>query len=202
MLLSLLLNEAGQGLPPEAMLGVLRNLALKMLLPMAVGQVLRLPCKKLATQQRAKLSLIGNACILAIIYFALSSAAGDPVFGQSLRRMPLPFAFLAASHLLFLLLAYLGSRLLGLDRENMISVLYAAPQKTLAMGVPLLSTYFAQDPSILAVAMLPLLFYHPWQLLVGGVLRSLIGGPAADGPAADGPAIDDATKRRKQEAKG
>jgi predicted Na+-dependent transporter len=50
--------------------------------------------------------------------------------------------------------------------------LYAAPQKTLAVGVPLVSTYFAASPEILGLALLPLVFYHAWQLLVAGFIRS------------------------------
>ena len=46
------------------------------------------------------------------------------------------------------------------------------PQKTLAVGIPLLSTYFAHDPELLAVAILPLLFYHPWQLMIAGFIKS------------------------------
>ena len=49
---------------------------------------------------------------------------------------------------------------------------YAAPQKTLAVGVPLISTYFASNPEIIGLALLPLVFYHAWQLLVAGVVKS------------------------------
>ena len=55
---------------------------------------------------------------------------------------------------------------------GIVTVLYAAPQKTLAMGAPLLTTYFAGDPETLGLALIPLLFYHPWQLLVAGMLKS------------------------------
>jgi predicted Na+-dependent transporter len=82
-----------------------------------------------------------------------------------------PFAYLAAAHLALLALAYGGARALRLSPQNTISVLYVAPQKTLAAGAPLLSTYFAASPEILGVALLPLLFYHAWQLLVAGVVR-------------------------------
>ena len=70
-------------------------------------------------------------------------------------------------------LAYTGAKLLRFPPENIISILFAAPQKTLAMGVPLLSTFFADSPEILGIALLPLIFYHPWQLLMSGFLPGL-----------------------------
>ncbi len=70
-------------------------------------------------------------------------------------------------------MAVLCARKLRFSGPETISVLYAAPQKTLALGVPLLSAYFADDPAVLGVALLPLLFYHPWQLFIAGILKSL-----------------------------
>ena len=57
------------------------------------------------------------------------------------------------------------------------TAVFVAPQKTLAMGVPLLSTYFAAQPEVLGIAMIPLLFYHPWQLLTAGVAKGFLTLP-------------------------
>jgi predicted Na+-dependent transporter len=83
-----------------------------------------------------------------------------------------PFAYLALAHILILLIAYAGARLLHFSRENTVSVLFVAPQKTLALGVPLITTYFASTPEALGTALLPLVFYHAWQLLVAGLLKN------------------------------
>jgi len=61
---------------------------------------------------------------------------------------------------------------LRFPRENLISAMFAAPQKTLSLGVPLISAYFARSPQTLGLALLPLLLYHPWQLLIAGLLRN------------------------------
>ena len=42
------------------------------------------------------------------------------------------------------------------------------------MGVPLLGIYFARNPEMLGLAVLPILFYHPFQLLVAGVIRGIV----------------------------
>jgi predicted Na+-dependent transporter len=116
--------------------------------------------------------MASNIFILCILFFAFSKTAQNPDFLGNLRSLIGPFGYLAAAHLLLLLIAYGGTRLFHFSRENTISVLYAAPQKTLALGVPLISTYFASTPEILGIALLPLVFYHAWQLLVAGFVKS------------------------------
>ncbi|MQY62918.1 MAG: hypothetical protein GH143_01180, partial [Calditrichaeota bacterium] len=81
--------------------------------------------------------------------------------------------YLALSFFILVFLAYGGAKLWNFPKEHIISVIYAAPQKTLAVGVPLLSTYFAHTPDILGIALLPLLFYHLWQLFISGIIKNL-----------------------------
>ena len=121
---------------------------------------------------KGRLGILSNVLILHIVFFAISKAASNPLFVQNLGRMHLPLLYLAFSQILMVFLAYGGARILRLDRESTITVLFAAPQKTMALGIPLLTTYFAQDPRLLGSALLPLLFYHPWQLLVAGFVKS------------------------------
>ena len=91
---------------------------------------------------------------------------------ESLKSMLFPIFYLAVSHILLLIVIFAGGKMLRFSDQNLVSLLYAAPQKTLAMGVPLLSTFFANNPEILATAILPLIFYHAWQLIVAGFIKS------------------------------
>ena len=87
--------------------------------------------------------------------------------------MIFPFVYLAASHVLLVYITYRGGRLLGFDRQDQISIMYTAPQKTLAMGAPLLTMYFSNNPEILGIVLLPIIFYHSWELLFGGIIKSV-----------------------------
>jgi len=171
LILSVLMREAGRTLPFAQLLGILGNLALQMLLPIAAGQLLRQFFRRFAERHKRRFSVAGNLLVLGIVFFSFAGTAQNPQFMANLRRMLGPFGFLAVAHLVLLALAYLGARALRLSPQSTISALYTAPQKTLAAGAPLLSTYFAATPDILGVALLPLLFYHAWQLLVAGLLR-------------------------------
>ena len=172
LLLSFLLRTTGQALPPEEMVRIFTSLCLKMLLPIVVGQILRQFVRDWVTEHRKKLSVTSNLMILLIVFLSIAKAAANPRFVENLKAMLWPMVLLAVSHVILVFLAYGGARLIRFSRENTISVLFTAPQKTLAMGVPLLSTYFAGNDELLAMAILPLIFYHAWQLVVAGFIRS------------------------------
>ena len=170
LLLSLLLQQSGRALPSDELVRVLSSLALRMLLPVALGQVARAVLREWAQRHGKKIGVFMNAAILAIIWFSFSRPARDPAFAASLLRLWPLFVYLAVSHLLLLGAAWGGGRALRLDKANTYTVLFVAPQKTLAMGAPLLTTYFATMPDLLGVALLPLIMYHLWQLTVAGFL--------------------------------
>ena len=108
LLLSLLLQQSGRALPTDELLRVLTALALKMLLPFALGQVARARLRELAQRLRKAISVFMNASIVVIIWFSFSRPALDPAFAASLVRLWPLFGYLALSHLL-LLGAGLGS---------------------------------------------------------------------------------------------
>ena len=174
LLLTLLLSRSGQALPADEVARIFLSLALKVVLPFAAGQVLRLRLRDFANRHKRHASTIGAILVLGIVYVAFCRAAGSEALWQSLAHLPVPFAYLAGSNVVLMLGAWSAARLLGLSRGDVAAVLFTAPQKTLAMGIPLLSMYFAAQPEVLGIAMLPSLFYHPWQLFTAGLARRFV----------------------------
>ncbi len=174
LLLSLMMQTSSGMLPVEELFGILRKLSLIMLIPIAAGQFLRRWFAAAAEKYKSPLGVISNIFILMILFFAFSKSSGDPSFVGNLRSMIKPYIFLAVSFPVLDAIASAGAKMLGFSVENRITIAFTAPQKTLAMGVPLLSTFFASQPEVLGVALLPLIFYHPWQLLVSGILQERI----------------------------
>jgi len=172
LLLSLLLSGTRAALPLKEILPILQSLVLTMLLPILLGQYLRRRYAAAADRNRKRLSDDSSALILLIVFITISTTAANQGFLGMLLQLAIPFSFLAASHLFFIFVLYKGSRLLNFSREDCICAIYVGPQKTIAMGVPLLSVFFASQPELLALAVVPLLFYHPFQLFVAGILRS------------------------------
>jgi sodium/bile acid cotransporter 7 len=83
-------------------------------------------------------------------------------------------AVVAASLLLFALVLSLSTRaahLLGLSREDRIAAVFCGSKKSMATGVPMAKLMFGADPT-LAVILLPIMIYHPLQLLLCGWLAA------------------------------
>lgn len=170
-LLSLLLSSSGRALPAAQLFSTLQGLAVNMLLPIVLGQLARLWIRNWVTTNRKRLSVASNVLILIIVVFAFARTGANPAFARYAPQLLWPLLYLMASHLVLLALTAGAGRLLRLDRPDRISALFVAPQKTLALGAPLLTIFF-QGQDILGVALLPLVIYHPWQLFVAGVLVS------------------------------
>jgi len=172
LLLSLFLSGAGRGLPPDQLTGTLRNLALNMLVPIVVGQVVRIPVRSFVDRHRKKFGVASNSLILAVVVLAFARTASNPELARYASELPWMFLYLAAAHLALVAMVLVSTKVLHFSVPDRITALFVAPQKTLALGAPLLTIYFGgQD--ILGVALLPLLFYHPFQLLTAGFLKSL-----------------------------
>lgn len=176
LLLSLLLSTSGRALPLEQLLATLRGLALNMLLPIALGQLARFRIADWAARRGKALGVASNVLILVVVAFAFARTAADPEFARYAPQLLWPLAYLAVAHLVLVALVVLGARLLRLERADRVTALFVAPQKTLALGAPLLTIFF-EGQDILGVALLPLVFYHPWQLFVAGVIASRVTIP-------------------------
>lgn len=173
ILLSLLLSSSGRALPASQLLDTLQGLAVNMLLPIVIGQVLRMRMHEWADRNGKRLGVASNALILVIVLIAFARTGANPNFARYAPELVWPLLYLMVSHLVLIGLVLAISALLRLGREDRIAALFVGPMKTLALGAPLLTIFFdGQD--ILGVALLPLVIYHPWQLFVAGIVTSRI----------------------------
>ena len=175
IILSLMVRSSGGSLPLSELASILGGLALKMLLPIAAGQFFRRYIRAWIDSHKKALGVTSNIFVLTILHFAFAKTAANPEIIRRIDELVLPFLYLAASHIILIGAAAGGAKLLKFERADFVTVLFTAPQKTLAMGVPLLSTFFGANSEILGPALLPLIFYHAWQLLVAGFLVRIVG---------------------------
>ena len=173
LLLTLLLRGQGESMAAEDMLRILRALALKVLCPFILGQLCHRPLAAWAGRHRKKLTQASAALILLIVYFAFAGAAASPLLRKLLPELPVAAGYVAVSHVVLLLIIYIGARLMRFDPGDRIAIVFTAPQKTLALGIPLLTAYFAENPGVLGPALVPSLIYHPWQLIVAAIMMQM-----------------------------
>lgn len=169
--LSLVLGTAEHALPFGA---VVLDLLVWLVLPLVVGQLARPLLGRLAAAHKARINVVDRLTILLLVYTSFC----DSVKGGVWSRGAQPLAVSALVSLLLLGTA-LGltwslSRAFGFARPERIAALFCGSKKTLASGVPMARLIFGSHPS-LALILLPIMIYHPLQLVVGGWLAGRLG---------------------------
>lgn len=155
---------------------VVLTLTKLIVLPLLVGQVLRLtPIRGWSDVRKKLLGMVGTCVILFIVFAAFCDAAKSRIWTQQGSSLIL-LAFLGAVGLFVIAsgLVWLFSRLVNLTLADKKAAQFCAVQKTLASGVPMAALIFGQHPG-LGIILLPLLIYHPLQLAVQGWLAARWG---------------------------
>jgi sodium/bile acid cotransporter 7 len=179
-----LMKASGQQQP----LGpVIVEIVTLLLIPLVLGQVLRPPCAAWADRNKKRLGNLSSAIVLFIVYAAFCNSVKQRLWTQHGLNVLLPAA--GGVLLLFglaVLLTEALARALSLQRPDLIAARCCAPQKTLASGVPMAKIIFGAHPG-LGLILLPVLLYHPLQLIVCGALASRWGREASRPNAATKP---------------
>jgi solute carrier family 10 (sodium/bile acid cotransporter), member 7 len=168
---SVLLQARGEG---SALWPMVRELVGLVLLPLLLGQLARLVVGGWADAARLRLNQLNSVLVLFIVYAAFCGSVQSGVWTRHGWR-PAVLAF-AISVVLFgavCTLTVIAARLAGLSAADRIAALFCAPQKTLAAGAPMAKLIFATHPG-LGLILLPVMFYHPLQLLVSGALVNVL----------------------------
>ncbi len=163
--------------------GIVGKLLLTVLLPVLVGQVLRVRFADRIDLHAASLKQASNALLLAILFLVFLDTFSRPldVSGASIALI---LAIVVAARVALLAIAWALSALpgLGFSRADRIAATITGTQKTVVLGLPMISLLFAGHPraGLLAV---PLLVYHLAQLVIDGLLAPLWARGGDDGPA-------------------
>jgi sodium/bile acid cotransporter 7 len=152
---------------------LLSKLALLIIAPLLVGQVVRkwLPEKAAAVSKRTK--SVGNWIIIFIVHaaFARSVASG---FMSEISFYDTVTVVTGTCLLLCVVSAgvWFSSKWIRPSPEERISGFFCASQKSIATGLPMATMIFAAIPESIntAAALIPLMCYHPLQLVLAGFL--------------------------------
>lgn len=164
--LRLVLGTSGHRLPFGS---VVLDLVCWLVLPLLVGQAMRPLLGRFAARHKSAINVADRLTILLLVYTSFCDSVAGGVWHSG--AAPLAISALASLLLLASALAITWSlgRLLGFERADRITALFCGSKKTLASGVPMARLIFGSQPS-LAVILLPIMIYHPLQLVVGGWL--------------------------------
>jgi len=177
--LGLVLGAAGHSLP----LGrVVLDLLLWLVLPLFIGQALRPLLGAFATRHKPRIGVLDRLTILLLVYTSFCDSVKAGVWSAGLT--PLLVSTLSSLALLAIAMLFVSSasRALGFTRPDRITALFCGSKKTLASGVPMARLIFGANPG-LGMILLPIMIYHPIQLVVGGWLAGRFG--ASNGPRSE-----------------
>ena len=148
------------------------KLALRVVLPVMVGQTMRKTMPRLMAYQRSHKKQFRkfqeySLCFIVYTVFCRTFENGkDSAIVDIFAMIAFVFLFL----ILFMALAWLSLGLLFPDHPEMrVMGLFACTHKTVSMGVPVINAIYEDDPA-LGLYTLPLLIWHPMQLVLGSFL--------------------------------
>jgi solute carrier family 10 (sodium/bile acid cotransporter), member 7 len=142
--------------------GAVAQVGMQLLLPFLAGHLLRPWLGAWAERNRKLLSITDRGSILLIVF----SAAVLSGIWQSLPPATLAVLGLVMAGMLASVLATIVStgRALGFDRADEVALLFCGSQKSLVSGVPIANAL--ASGAVLGPLLLPIMLYHPMQLLV------------------------------------
>jgi len=150
---------------------MLQKLSNKVLLPVAVGQVLRTtPVKTFYDKHSTVFKRTQEIVLLSILWNAFCTAISESL-GLGVRHGVALAILLASVHTISLgaLFAFFSAPFLKFSKGEVVAGMFCASQKTLAFGLPLINTIFEGSPNLAAYCA-PIMFIHPLQLIIGSTL--------------------------------
>lgn len=169
ILVELLMRTTGQS---GALGPLLFKIILLTLVPFFVGMWLRPRVKKWVDAHKAWVARLSNAVIVFIVYSAFCDSVAQHIWTQyGVSMTALVLFWVTVLFAVMSGLIGLTCRALKLNREDAIAAYFCSVKKTLALGVPLAMLIFGTR-SDLSLILLPIMFYHPLQLLANGLLAN------------------------------
>lgn len=168
--LGAVIGSTGPGVPVG---DVIIDLVKWLLLPFAVGQVLRRWIGAFVARHKAGISLIDRGTILVLVYTSFcdsmmmgvwSRETGPAVIGVTLLSLVL--------YAVVMFVMWSASRALGLTWPDTIAAMFCGSKKSLATGVPMAQIVFASGGGAMGIILLPIMIYHALQLVLSGALAS------------------------------
>jgi len=148
----------------------LLDLSLMLLLPLVLGQLVRPLLGKFFARHKRYTNLIDKWVILLLVYAAFCNSMVSGLWqSQGNSVLLIAFGGSAALLALILLLTTRSARLLHFNHADRVAAVFCASKKSLAAGVPMAALIFGDHPA-LGLILLPIMIYHPLQLVVCSIM--------------------------------
>ncbi|MEO7414969.1 MAG: bile acid:sodium symporter family protein [Opitutaceae bacterium] len=141
-----------------------------LVLPLAIGQACRPLLGAWVGRHKARISLVDRGTILLLVYTSFCDSFKEGVWSRvTTPQLWLILGIALALFALVMGLIGLAADALKFSREDRIAAMFCGSKKTLASGVPMVKLIFGAHPA-LGLILLPIMIYHPLQLVICGFL--------------------------------
>lgn len=185
---------------------VVFKLSLRVVLPIFVGQVLQYKSPtvvEFVKTRKARFKMFQEWALVYIVYCVFcntfDSNSIDAGIGDVMLMVAIQFVMLCG----IMTLAWFSLNMVfGKTPTLVVMGLYGCSHKTVAMGIPMINAIYEEDPK-LGLYALPLLVWHPMQLVIGTFLaprlKSWVEGKVDGGGDEDDTEMQTEFKETKSE---
>ncbi|MEU7816484.1 bile acid:sodium symporter family protein [Pseudonocardia sp. NPDC049154] len=165
--------------------GAIVDVALQLLAPFVLGQLLRRWIGGWVTRNKKYLQVVDRGSILLVVYAAFSEGMVEGIWG---RLSPVALGALLATCVVLLgvVLAITWFAPRRFPHADRITILFCGSKKSLASGLPMAGVLFA-GPQV-GLLVLPLMLFHQIQLMACAAIAGRLARRAAEPAAAPVPA--------------
>lgn len=148
----------------------LLDLCAMLLLPLVLGQLLRPLFGKFFARHKRYTNLVDKIVILLLVYAAFCNSMVSGLWQQQGSSVLLiAFGGCAVVLALILFMTTRTAAALDFSHADKVAAVFCASKKSLAAGAPMAALIFGSNPG-LGLILLPIMIYHPLQLIVCSVM--------------------------------
>jgi len=171
LLVGLLMLDTGSA-AVELHYDTIWKIMLQLLLPFVAGHFLRPWLGAWIIRRNVILKQLDQGTILLVVYTAFSAAVNDGLWARTSIDSIVAVFVISALLLATVMLLSLGvGRLMGLNIEDRITLLFCGSKKSLATGIPMANILFASH--VVGSVVLPLMIFHQLQLVASAVIAGM-----------------------------
>nr|XP_058921732.1 sodium/bile acid cotransporter 7 isoform X2 [Kogia breviceps] len=150
---------------------IFSQLFMTVVVPLIIGQIVRRYIKDWLERKKPPFGAVSSSVLLTIIYTTFCDTFSNPNIDLDTFSLILILFIICSIQLSFMLLTFIFSTRnnSGFTPADTVAVMFCSTHKSLTLGIPMLKIVFAGH-EYLSLISVPLLIYHPVQILLGSVL--------------------------------
>ncbi|XP_070360953.1 sodium/bile acid cotransporter 7 isoform X5 [Equus asinus] len=150
---------------------IFSQLFMTVVVPLIIGQIVRRYIKDWLERKKPPFGAISSSVLLMIIYTTFCDTFSNPNIDLDKFSLILILFIIFSIQLSFMLLTFIFSTRnnSGFTPADTVAIIFCSTHKSLTLGIPMLKIVFAGHEHLSLISV-PLLIYHPVQILLGSVL--------------------------------